>query len=266
MNTMVRNTPNHTAMRLLLSFLVLLCHTKESQGFAVPPVVRQYPLYYHAHHVNFDAAAGITTKLYADRSAGDSSGRPPLLSPPTRPLFPVLKRIAGVNWAGSCRFINGDLMPTSLRLRGGIRFDLPDYDEDDVDEDDDNTVKMNSFIVFPNGKSRQIEMSGKRGSLERPSMKLDSIEGDGPIYTVITELKPDTILINELDKATGRVVMTSSLSLVVDQSAAKSVTELIQVSHEVGSSTTNNKSAIIEGHQVWRFRKTDTLPKEVTWQ
>mmetsp|Transcript_13760 Transcript_13760/g.28833 ORF Transcript_13760/g.28833 Transcript_13760/m.28833 type:complete len:142 (+) Transcript_13760:35-460(+) len=108
--------------------------------------------------------------------------------------------------------------------------------------------------------------SGKRGSLERPSMKLDSIEGDGPIYTVITELKPDTILINELDKATGRVVMTSSLSLVVDQSAAKSVTELIQVSHEVGSSTTNNKSAIIEGHQVWRFRKTDTLPKEVTWQ
>eukprot|EP00532_Pseudo-nitzschia_australis_P007716 CAMPEP_0168166464 /NCGR_PEP_ID=MMETSP0139_2-20121125/2041_1 /TAXON_ID=44445 /ORGANISM="Pseudo-nitzschia australis, Strain 10249 10 AB" /LENGTH=233 /DNA_ID=CAMNT_0008083663 /DNA_START=40 /DNA_END=741 /DNA_ORIENTATION=+ len=155
---MVRNTPNHTAMRLLLSFLVLLCHTKESQGFAVPPVVRQYPLYYHAHHVNFDAAAGITTKLYADRSAGDSSGRPPLLSPPTRPLFPVLKRIAGVNWAGSCRFINEDLMPTSLRLRGGIRFDLPDYDEDDVDEDDDNTVKMNSFIVFPNGKSRQIEM------------------------------------------------------------------------------------------------------------
>ena len=153
MNTMVRNTPNHTTVCLLLLWSVLSCHTKESQGFGFPLVVRQQPLCYCAQHLSIHGAAGITMKLYADPSTDESSERPPLLSPATPLLFPVLKKIAGINWAGSCRYVNEDLMPTSLRLRGGIRFDLPDHDEDE-----DNIVKMKSFIVFPDGKSRQIEM------------------------------------------------------------------------------------------------------------
>ena len=107
---------------------------------------------------------------------------------------------------------------------------------------------------------------GKRGSLERASMRLDSTDAEGgPIYTVITELAPYTILINEVDKSTGTVVMTSSLSLVTDAVNESTITELIQISHEVGTSTQGankvssgkNKSAIIEGHQVWRFYPKD---------
>ena len=74
-------------------------------------------------------------------------------------------------------------------------------------------------------------------------MRLDptpTIEGnDGPIYMVVTELGPDTIMINEVDKVSKMIVMTSSLSLVFDDSTDddnKKIKELIQVSHEVAPS------------------------------
>ena len=98
---------------------------------------------------------------------------------------------------------------------------------------------------------------GKRGSAERPSIRLESTASEAPIYTVLTEMEPDTILINEVDKATERIVMTSSLSLVTDYTANRSVMELIQISHEVAAVTTG-RDKIIEGHQVWRFYKKDT--------
>ena len=77
---------------------------------------------------------------------------------------------------------------------------------------------------------------------------------------VITELDPDTIFINEVDKTSGRIVMTSSLSLVTDYTADNSVLQLIQVSHEVAApkNAASTKDNIIEGHQVWRFRRKDS--------
>ena len=78
--------------------------------------------------------------------------------------FPVLSKIAGVNWEGFCRYVSKEGVTASFQLTGGIRFDLPSTGNDDdksdnVDEDDnDSTVEMSSFVVFPNGKSREIEM------------------------------------------------------------------------------------------------------------
>lgn len=60
----------------------------------------------------------------------------------------VLQTIAGVDWEGSCRYVDQQLAQAPFELQGGIRFDL--------DQDDD--VRLQSFVVFPNGKRRDIEM------------------------------------------------------------------------------------------------------------
>ena len=79
-------------------------------------------------------------------------------------------------------------------------------------------------------------------------IRLDSTaQGGGPIYMVLSELPPDTILINEVERATGTVIMTSSLSIVNEGK------ELVQISHEVGDD--NGKVLSIEGHQVWRLKQ-----------
>lgn len=88
------------------------------------------------------------------------------------------------------------------------------------------------------------------------TLRLDAVDGNGPIYMVVTELAPDTILINEVDSASGKIVLTASLSLVTGGVSSR-VNELIQVSHEVGDTSSSSGGAsnnIIEGHQVWRLQ------------
>ena len=168
---------------------------------------------------------------------------------PKETMFPVLSQIEGVNWEGKCRYVNGDLESADFLLKGGSRYELQD----------DGTCTMTSFLVFPNGQTRQVQMKGSKGSnLNRPSMRLDSTsEGGGPIYMVLTELPPDTVLFNEVDKETGNIIMTASLSIVNDGE------ELVQVSHEVGVEASNQKSnerfPVIEGHQVWRLKKASSF-------
>ena len=104
--------------------------------------------------------------------------------------------------------------------------------------------------------------SGKRISLDgSSSVRLDN---GGPINMVLTEIDPDTILINEVDKASGRIVMISSLSLVTDHTADSMVVQLIKVSHEVAAApktappaSNDDSNNILEGHQVWRFHRKD---------
>jgi len=245
------NLSNTAVWHLSCAMLVLLVQTKASLGFVIPTIAK--------HRCR---TTPFTLNASADASPSKDDDDESSSSPV---LFPVLRKIAGMNWEGSCRYVNENLVTASFELTGGIRFDLGTRDDDDQtsetdlkDNDaDDDYVEMNSFIVFPNGKSREIKMSGNRGPLNRPSMRLVSSDSDAPIYTVITELDCDTILINEIDKGSGRIVMSSSLSLVTDYTVDSTVVELIQVSHEVAAPKTNPKSnkSVIEGHQVWRFHR-----------
>ena len=72
-------------------------------------------------------------------------------------LFPVLKQLDGINWEGSCRYVNEQLIPShNLKLYGGIQFDLK-YGVDG-DSNKQHEIEMNSFLLFPNGNRRDIEM------------------------------------------------------------------------------------------------------------
>ena len=127
----------------LFSLLVLQLQTKDTLGFGV--VVRLSK-----------QQAGVTRLHGADTDSSEDSSSSSL-------PFPVLKKIAGVDWEGSCRYVNEELIPASFTLRGGIRFDLngsssSSDDDSDNDVNDDGTVELNSSIVFPNGKSREIQM------------------------------------------------------------------------------------------------------------
>ena len=153
-------------------------------------------------------------------------------------LFPVLSQIQGINWEGKCRYVNAELQPaTNLKLTGGTRYNLVE-----------NECTLTSFLAFPDGRTRQVEMKGTRPvDTSRPnvSLRLDPTMEDGPIYMVLTELLPDTVLLNEIDKESGKIIMTSSISIV------NSGQELVQISHEVGE----DNVVPIEGHQVWRMKK-----------
>lgn len=160
--------------------------------------------------------------------------------------FPVLHRIAGVEWNGSCRYVNSDLQPLyNLKLVGGLRYDL-----------DGTICTLSSFLTFPNGQTREVVMRGDKkmdtsnsnndSNNISPTITLESTSPDGgPIYMVLTELSPDTILINEVEKGSGNIIMTSSISIVNEGR------ELVQVSHEIG----DNRKDAVEGHQVWRLKQ-----------
>jgi hypothetical protein len=81
-------------------------------------------------------------------------------------------------------------------------------------------------------------------------MTLHPVDNDGPIIMKISEIIPDTILINEIEKDSGRIIMTSSISIV---QTSRGGLELVGVSHEVGGDN-NNSTETIEGHQIWRMR------------
>lgn len=183
--------------------------------------------------------------------------------------FPVLSKISGVNWEGTCRYVNGALQHQSnLKLTGGVRYDLqPADDNDDILKV--ITCTLTSFLTFPNGKTRQVQMIGQRevfssddnkssgGGEMMPSsssniLHLNPVE-EGPIYMVLTEIVPDTILLNEIEKETGNVIMTSSISIPTSTPSTVGADELMQISHEIGD---NVKTVAVEGHQVWRLKKT----------
>ena len=184
------------------------------------------------------------------RSTSSSPSPSSLLYATKQEIFPVLSQIDGINWEGKCRYVDGNLKPANFILTGGTRYDLgrrnaKKKDADDKDSSDDMCT-LTSFLVFPDGRSRNVQFKGKRGSLERPSMRLDPVGEGGPIYMVLTEMPPDTVLLNEVDKATGKIVMTCSLSII------NGGQELVQVSHEVGDAKSDMP---IEGHQIWRLKK-----------
>lgn len=259
-------------MRILLlaavRFLLLLVVVALASGFSVAPSLSsssQSPSLHHASALSSDTSSSTAAAAT---------------------LFPVLHRIAGIEWTGPCRYVGADLKHVKdLKLFGGIRYDVtvPNKsstntagdDTTSTSSDDDHDVVMctlSSFLTFPNGKTREVVMTGAiptaaqgstSGDADAGTLRLNAVEGNGPIYMVLTELAPDTILINEVDKASGKVVLTSSLSLVSTRTTpgggGGGLDELVQVSHEVGddnSGAAASNNIIIEGHQVWRLKPT----------
>uniref|UniRef100_A0A7S2UNV2 Uncharacterized protein n=1 Tax=Attheya septentrionalis TaxID=420275 RepID=A0A7S2UNV2_9STRA len=156
--------------------------------------------------------------------------------------YPVISRIAGMNWTGSCRYVGADLVPLSeLELTGGVRYDI----------NNGTIVTLSSFLTFPNGNTREVMMRGSReNNSDSPVIVLRSMEEEGgPIRMHLTELGDDTILINEVEEATGKTILTASLSITATPGKSGRM-ELVQVSHEIGEGT----QSIIQGHQVWRLR------------
>jgi len=129
MNTQVWNHFKIAKRLAMCALMVLHLRVQESLGFVFP----------QCFHGAAASGGRITNLLASGNTVPDSSVLPI--------RYPVLTRIAGVDWEGRCRYVNDELIPASFELTGGIRFDI-----------NENIVNMNSFVAFPNGKSREIEM------------------------------------------------------------------------------------------------------------
>lgn len=204
----------------------------------IPSLVNAFtPSPFPPHLLANNKHTSRTKSIQLQSSPSPTSSPSPINKEEEHTLFPVLNKISGVEWNGQCRYVNADLHHASnLKLVGGIRYDI-----------NGTTCTLSSFLTFPNGKTREVVMKGIRDvSSKDPSLRLDSTATDGgPVYMKLTELAPDTILINEIEKASGKIIMTSSVSIVNEGR------ELVQVSHEVG----DGGKVSIEGHQVWRLKQ-----------
>lgn len=100
-------------------------------------------------------------------------------------------------------------------------------------------------------------MQGQRNDGEDSgggAMTLNPVE-NGPIVMKLSEIAPDTILINEVEKESGKIIMTSSITVLQTNRG----TELVGVSHEVGDVGKDS----IEGHQLWRMMDLSAQQKVV---
>jgi len=207
------------------SFIQILILAKCTQSFAFSPS--------YGHGTIHNKASPLHMSLQDETQ--EQSSTP---TPPPYKAFPVISRIAGIEWTGPCRYVGADLVPASdLELSGGVKYDI-----------NGTTVTLSSFLTFPNGKTREVVMQGEKdvtSTKTSPSMILRSLEEGGPISMKITELAPDTILINEVEESSGKTILTASVSLIKGSKGM----ELVQVSHEVS----DGGKDVIEGHQVWRL-------------
>ena len=166
--------------------------------------------------------------------------------------YPVISKIAGKEWTGTCRYINANLQhATKLKLHGGVKYE--------ISNDDNKKLTLSSFLTFPNGQTRQVVMQGQRNDDGEDSsgggtMTLTPVE-NGPIVMKLSEIAPDTILINEVEKESGKIIMTSSITVLQTNRG----TELVGVSHEVGDVGKDS----IEGHQLWRMMENRSAQQKV---
>ena len=229
----------------LLSALLHICFCSSfGLGFVLPHSA--VPTAQHFMTQNDDAAD-------SEQVTTSSSSSVATTATDTAVLFPVINRIAGTEFTGSCRYINSKLQHvTNLKLFGGVKYEIIDNTQ----------LKLSSFLTFPNGQTRQVVMQGGRnvvnnnGDDEKDSsnvMTLYPIE-DGPIIMKVSEIVPDTILINEVERESGKIIMTSSISIVQSMRGL----ELVGVSHEVGdvaaADDDKGDATAIEGPQIWRMR------------
>ncbi|KAL7430783.1 hypothetical protein ACHAXM_003529 [Skeletonema potamos] len=245
--TPIKGVCGHTMVThfVIYSSAALLNICSFGLGFAPPPPVVRSPA------APRSTRRCVGTLLYtSDDDDVDFQKGTVSSSTSTALLYPVISKIAGKEWTGSCRYVNSNLQHVkNLKLFGGVKYDI----------DDGKKLTLSSFLTFPNGQTRQVVMQGERrsGSNNENSddiLTLNPVENGGPIVMKLSEIAPDTILINEVEKESGRIIMTSSISIVQTQRGI----ELVGVSHEVGDA-----KDVIEGHQLWRMMDRSAQQKVV---
>lgn len=241
------SSPTYTMGTRFGIYLALLqiCCCSLALGFATTPPLRYAaPQNTRRRIINI---ANTNTQLYMSDAEFDfQKGIVSPSSPPSAAtLFPVISKIAGKEWTGSCRYVNANLQhATNLKLFGGVKYDI-----------EGTKLTLSSFLTFPNGQTREVVMQGERNYGDNGGLiTLNPVE-DGPIVMKLSEIAPDTILINEVEKESGKIIMTSSISCVQTQRGM----ELVGVSHEVGDV---GKKDAIEGHQLWRMMDRSTISQQ----
>ncbi|KAL7449634.1 hypothetical protein ACHAWC_001678, partial [Mediolabrus comicus] len=121
-------------------------------------------------------------------------------------LFPVISKIAGTEFTGSCRYINSKLLQhvTNLKLFGGVKYEIigstDRHHQRARQQQQQLQLRLSSFLTFPNGQTRQVVMQGERRSSTNDDddttndddnvMTLHPVDNDGPIIMKISQNYP----------------------------------------------------------------------------
>lgn len=140
--------------------------------------------------------------------------------------YPVLSKLQG-DWRGSMRYAAGDeLALAPFTLTGTMCVKIEGAD-----------CVIESSVVLPNGQERAVVMSADGSAQEGGQLKFS---GEGPIDALVTEIAPDTVLLREVERESGRVVMSVSMQVLADG-------ELRQIAHELA------EGGGVSGVQMWTF-------------
>lgn len=204
----------------------------------VPATTTAFSTKYFTRHYMSETGKDVSdTNSSSNKNSSNNTSSSSTITP--FKAFPTISKIAGIEWTGSCRYVNADLVHLSnLKLSGGVKYEI-----------DGTKLTLTSFLTFPSGATRQVVMQGERKETTSNSVNapidMYSVEEGGPIMMKISEIAPDTILIHEVEIASGKTIMTSSVNIVQGMKGL----ELVGVSHEVG----DDIQKAIEGHQIWRM-------------
>ena len=142
--------------------------------------------------------------------------------------YPVLSKLCG-RWVGEMRYATGDSLALApFSLTGAMDISISG-----------TACTIESSVVLPNGQERstrmQVDADEGDGCLR--------FSGDGPIDALVTEIAPVTVLLREIERASGRCIMSVSMQL-----GERPRREVRQVAHELGENAGD-----VNGVQLWTF-------------
>ena len=144
--------------------------------------------------------------------------------------YPVLSKLCG-RWLGEMRYATGDALALApFTLTGAM----------DISISGGGACTIESSVVLPNGQERSTRMQVDAADADDGCLRFS---GDGPIDALVTEVAPDTVLLREIERASGRCIMSVSMQL-----GERPRREVRQVAHELGENAGD-----VNGVQLWTF-------------
>ena len=142
--------------------------------------------------------------------------------------YPVLSKLCG-RWLGEMRYATGDALALApFTLTGAMDIQISE-----------TACTIESSVVLPNGQERATRMQADADAGDGCLR----FSGDGPIDALVTEIAPDTVLLREIERASGRCIMSVSMQL-----GERPRREVRQVAHELGENAGD-----VNGVQLWTF-------------